>query len=363
MDEENLKIIKKLEIGGSFMKRIIIKRFISVVLLCVILITVCGCGKTDNQAYPDASLGVLYSTDSGSRSLIEWYDSELNSLGTASYSFSGASVSQTNAHIQDNTIFLAPTGEGQKKDYGKIALIDPTKGSFEEIDTNRINQYDCTVEESYLALTSNLNGECFVDLIDISNRDIRSLDISDNSVICTQPILINGEVYASATDGDKNYICKCDFTGNRVNIITELPDELSTYLEKHGNDLVWITQGKLVKYNTATKKSESINLSSPDALNLNIVGDVVWIAYTDQFDENYYSVIEARNYRTGEVICIEKFEGAVLQLEADDSHLFVRTYDELIEYSYTNEKLTEQNRLRCEKNGYYYGGFFYLKGK
>ena len=200
-------------------------------------------------------------------------------------------------------------------------------------------------------------------MIDISNRDIRSLDISDNSVICTQPILINGEVYASATDGDKNYICKCDFTGNRVNIITELPDELSTYLEKHGNDLVWITQGKLVKYNTATKKSESINLSSPDALNLNIVGDVVWIAYTDQFDENYYSVIEARNYRTGEVICIEKFEGAVLQLEADDSHLFVITYDELIEYSYTNEKLTEQNRLRCEKNGYYYGGFFYLKGK
>ena len=345
------------------MKRIIIKRFIPVVLLCVILITVCGCTKTDHQVFPDASIGVLYSTDSGSRSLIEWYDSELHSLGTVSYPFSGASVSQTNAHIQDNTVFLAPTGEGQKRDYGKVALIDPAKGSFEEIETNRINQYDCTVEGAYLALTSNLNGECFVDLIDISSHEIRSLELSDNSVICTQPILINGEVYASATDGDKNYLCKCDFVGNRVDIITELSDELSTYLEKHGSDLVWITQGKLVKYNTVTKESESIKLSSSDALNLNIVGDVVWIAYTNPFDENYHSVIEARNYQTGEVICTEKSEGAVLQLEADDSHLFVRTYNELIEYSYTNEKLTEQNRLRCEKNGYYYGGFFYLKGK
>ena len=345
------------------MNKIIIQRFISVVLLCVIITTVCGCSKTDHQAYPDASLGVLYSTDSGNRSLIEWYDSELNSLRTVSYPFSGASVSQTNAHIQGNTVFLAPTGEEQKKDYGKIALIDPTKGSFEEIDTNRINQYDCTVEGSYLALTSNLNGECFVDLIDISSYEIRSLELSDNSVICTQPILINGEVYASATDGDKNYLCKCDFVGSRVDIITELSDELSTYLEKHGSDLVWITQGKLVKYNTVTKESEFVKLNSSDALNLNIVGDVVWIAYTDPFDENYHSRIEARNYRTGEVICTKQFEGAVLQLEADDRHLFVRTYDELIEYYYTNEKLTEQNRLCCERNGYFYGGFFYLKGK
>ena len=345
------------------MKKIVIKRYISIILLCILLIIAVGCSKTDNQVYPDVCLGVLYSTDSGSRSLIEWYDSDFNSLGTVSYPFSGASVSQTNAHIQDNTIFLAPTGEGQKKDYSKIALINPTKGSFEEIDTNRINQYDCTVEGAYLAMTSNLNGECFVDLININNQEIRSLDISDNSVICTQPILINGEVYASATGGDKNYLCKCDFAGNRVDFITELLDELSTYLEKHGNDLVWITHGKLVKYNTVTKKSESVKLSSSDALNLNIVGDVAWIAYTDPFDENYHSQIEARDYRTGEVICTEKFEGAVLQLEADDSHIFVRTYNELIEYSYTNEKLTEQNRLRCEKNGYYYTGFFYLKGK
>lgn len=345
------------------MKKIVIKRYISIILLCVLLITSGGCSKTDRQDFPDASIGVLYSTDSGNRSVIEWYDSKMNSLGTVYYPFSGASVSQTNAHIQDNTVFLAPTGEEQKKDYGKIALINPTKGSFEEISTNRINQYDCTVEESYLALTSNLNGDCFVDLIDINNQEIRSMNISGNSLICTQPILINGEVYASATDGDKNYLCKCDFDGNKVDYITELPDELTTYLDKHGSDLAWITQGNLVKYNTVTKKSETIKLSSSDALNLNIAGDTVWIAYTDPFDENYHSLIEARNYQTGEVICTKKFEGAVLQLEADDSHLFVRTYDELIEYSYTNEKLTEQNRLRCEKNGYYYCGFFYLKGK
>ena len=124
------------------------KRLIAISLLCVFPMIAVGCNKTSHPAYPDACIGVLYSTDSGNRSVIEWYDSELNSLGTDSYPFSGASVSQTNAHMQDDTVFLAPTGEEQKKDYGKIALINPTKGSFEEINTGRVNQYDCSVEGS-----------------------------------------------------------------------------------------------------------------------------------------------------------------------------------------------------------------------
>lgn len=346
-----------------------VKQCLAVCLVCVLTVIAVGCNnKTNQQAYPNACVGVLYSTDSGNRSVIEWYDSELNPIGTAFYPFSGASVSQTNAHVQNDTVFLTPVGEEQKKDYGKIALINPIKGSFEEIDTNRVKQFDCTVEDSYLALTSNLNGECFVDLINIHNENIhnekiRTLNLRSKHVICTQPILINGEVYASATDGDKYYLCKCNFADNEVDLITELPDELSTYLEKQGNDLTFISQGKLVKYNTVTKELQFIELSNSNALNLNIAGDVAWIAYTNPFDENAISRIEARNYQTGEVICSEEFDGAIQQIEADDSRLFVRTYDELIDYSFKNEKLTEQHRMRCEKNGYYYGGFFYLKGK
>lgn len=340
-----------------------VKRLIVISLLCVFPIIAVGCNKTSRQAYPNACIGVLYSTDSGNCSVIEWYDSELNPLGTDSYPFSGASVSQTNAHIQGDTVFLAPTGEEQKKDYGKIALINPTKGSFEEINTDRVNQYDCSVEGDYMVLTSNLNGACYVDLIHIYNKEISTLHIPDNRVICTQPILINGEAFASATNGDRYYLCKCHFTDNKVSFITELPDERSTYLEKHGDDLALIAQGKLVKYNTVTEESESIQLSHSNALNLNIVGDVAWIAYTDPFDENSHSSIEARNYQTGEVLCSEEFDGAILQLEADDDRLFVRTYEELIAFSFANGKLTEQHRIRCEKKGYYYGGFFYLGAK
>lgn len=214
-----------------------------------------------------------------------------------------------------------------------------------------------------MVLTSNLNGACYVDLIHIYNKEISTLHIPDNRVICTQPILINGEAFASATNGDRYYLCKCHFTDNKVSFITELPDERSTYLEKHGDDLALIAQGKLVKYNTVTEESESIQLSHSNALNLNIVGDVAWIAYTDPFDENSHSSIEARNYQTGEVLCSEEFDGAILQLEADDDRLFVRTYEELIAYSFANGKLTEQHRIHCEKKGYYYGGFFYLGAK
>ena len=186
---------------------------------------------------------------------------------------------------------------------------------------------------------------------DSSNKEILTLHIPNNRVICTQPILIKGEVFASATDGDKYYLCQCHFTDNEVAFITELPDERSTYLEKHGSDLALIAQDKLVKYNTVTKESESITLSHPDALNLNMVDDVAWIAYTDPFDENSHSSIEARNYQTGEVLCSEEFNGAILQLEADDDRLFVRTYEELIAYSFANGQLTEQHRIRWRRRG------------
>lgn len=99
-----------------------VKRLIAISLLCVFPIIAVGCNKTSRQAYPNACIGVLYSTDSGNRSVIEWYDSELNPLGTDSYPFSGASVSQTNAHIQGDTVFLAPTGEEQKRITEKLRL-------------------------------------------------------------------------------------------------------------------------------------------------------------------------------------------------------------------------------------------------
>ena len=91
------------------MRIIGVKRCLAVCLVCVLTVIAVGCNnKTNQQAYPNACVGVLYSADSGNRSVIEWYDSELNPIGTAFYPFSGASVSQTNAHVQNDTVFLTP---------------------------------------------------------------------------------------------------------------------------------------------------------------------------------------------------------------------------------------------------------------
>lgn len=332
------------------------------VLMCIGCLVLPAAGCRTKPSFETAEIGILYSTESGSRSSVEWFDGALRPLGTVSYPFSGASVSQSNAHLQDGTVFLAPSGDAQTKDYGKIAILNPAEGSFREIDTGRVNQYDCDVEDAHLVLTSNLNGDCYVDDIHLETGKIRTVRPSENHWMCTQPVFVNGAVYACATDGESYFICACDFDSGKTEIVARLPDERTTYLERHGADLVYLSQGRLVKYHTATGKTESTELSRTDALNLNIAGDVVWIAYTDPFDESGESLIEARDYGSGEVLCRGSVDGAVLQLETDNRRLFLRNGDTLIAYDVDGDKLTETDRLLCEKNGCYFGGFFYLEG-
>lgn len=45
-----------------------------------------------------------------------------------------------------------------------------------------------------------------MDLIDINNQEIRSLDLSGNSVICTEPILINGEIKTKKKLKQKDFL-------------------------------------------------------------------------------------------------------------------------------------------------------------
>ena len=344
------------------MKRQLKNMIVVAVAGCLALLSGCS-QRHDYVPFENAEIGILYSTDNQNISKIEWFDEGLRSLGTEEYPFAGASVSQSNAHLNNGCVYLAPTGLENKKDYGKIAVIDPIQGRFQEIDTGRVNQYDCDVEGDYAVLTSNLNGTCSIDLIHLATKEMKTITQSDNGLICTQPILINGKVNAVALNDQQYYICSCNFEYDTTEIIAELPNETTTYLERHGSDLVYLSNGTLVKYHTQTGESDYVSLSRTNALNLNIAGDVAWIAYTDPFNEDSESVIEARDYDSGKIMGRVFVKGAVLQMETDNQRLLVRINDSVVIYTFDGKELTETNRISCKKDGLYFGGFFYLSGR
>ena len=111
------------------MKRQLKNTIVVAVAGCLALLSGCS-QRHDYVPFENAEIGILYSTDNQNISKIEWFDEGLRSLGTEEYPFAGASVSQSNAHLNNGCVYLAPTGLENKKDYGKIAVIDPIQGRF-----------------------------------------------------------------------------------------------------------------------------------------------------------------------------------------------------------------------------------------
>lgn len=347
------------------MRRMFQIRVLWIFVLVVTLLVGCGVDGKHSVDLSMATVGVLYSTTSGNKSKIEWLDEDFNVIGMTDYPFSGGYISFTNANVQDGIIYMTPEGEEQEKDYGKAVIIDPKTNQFEEIVTDRINPIGCSVEGDKMVVTSNLNGESFVDLIDLNSKLVQGVKITEAGLICMEVILVNGEIYASAVKSDgKNYICKCDIDTGQINIIYELPDEDPvTYFEKHGNDLLFLSKGNLIKYDTEKKNMTQVELSQKDALNINVAGDIIWIAYTDYFDYECESLLEARDYISGEILCRYEHQGAVLQMESDENNLFISGCEMLYHYGFHDNMLTLEKKRECKQDTFYYGGLFYLDSK
>lgn len=309
-----------------------------------------------------AAHAMLYTTDVGNHSKITWLSDDCQMIGTSGYAFSGASLDGfKNASVSGGKIILVPRGETQEKDYGKIVMIDTENGASETIDIDRINPTSYDAEENMVAVTSNLNMECFIDLADITTKKVQSMSLKDYGLCVTDVVLVNGDVYGVAVRNDleSSLLCHIDVHNQICEEIMPLSDD-SPFLGKHGDDVVLTSRDKMIRYNTKSKEYTEQTLTRNDAFNINICGDVILIAYTDIHDREYDSLVEARDYATNAIIGEMSQPGAVLQLESDGEWVYVLGYDKLYQYRMQAGKFTLIKSISCEMSGYYLGGFYHF---
>lgn len=334
------------------------------IVLTVSLLNACR-KQNSNGNTGDISAAVnalLYTTDSGNQTHIEWLNHELQVTGTSGYAFSGASLDGfQNAAIMDGKLILVPQGEMLKKDYGKIVLIDTTNGTSEEIHIGRVNPTGFAAENGKVVVTSNLNMECWIDLADIATKTVQSISLKDYGLLVTNVILVNGGIYGVAVrdDLESSLLCHIDMQNQSCEEIMPLVDD-SAFLGKHGSDVVFTSGDKIIKYHTDSHEFTEQPLTRNDAFNINICEDMVLIAYTNIHDKGYNSLVEARDYDTNAILGETPQTGAVLQLESDGEYVYVLGHDTLYQYQINDGAFTLIKSIPCEKNGYYLGGFYHF---
>ena len=309
-----------------------------------------------------ATCAVVYTTDTGDHTHIEWLDKNMKAVDSTNYSFSGASLDGfANAAMYDNRIILAPRGDNQTRDYGNIAVIHTSDGKLDEIAINHVNPTGCSVEGPTVAVISNLNMVNYIDLANINTGEVKTVELDATEPTLMDVILIDDHIYgyAMVDNSDGCCICSVDISSGKCKVIAELPDA-STFMAKYGKELLFISDGQLVRYDTSSEKIRRQTLTRKDAFNLQVIGNTAWVAYTDIHDAEYDSLMEAIDLESGNVICSTRHKGAIMQLEGNDNTIFVLGFDKLYQYILTDGSLHLQNSVKCEKDGYCIGGFYYF---
>lgn len=354
--------------------RMIPKALIAVSLLVSVCMVTTACGIGDfngTEGDPSkASFAVMYTHDSKDRTIIQWLDDDQNVVGESKYPYSGAMISFENASVDGSRICIAPEGPFGKKDEKCVAIIDTSDGSYKEIELSTTNHVSCNIEDDLMAVSGNLNGEGSIDLIDTGTDDVRTYTdtkLWDDGIM--QVALVNGTVYGCGEHGDGNGIYKIDVDQKKTELVYKCKDDPQehspTYLCRHGDDLVFLDDRKLIKNDTKTGDVDSFELSRDDYTIVNITGDRVWLGYTDQHSSEYDSLVEVREYDSGRIIDKVDVDASIWQLEPgeDTVYLLLGDYNMARKFTFEGNELSFVTDIVFDPklDDYSYGGIFALE--
>lgn len=353
---------------------IAMRKILNIILLiffACIIATGCNVVKfSGTEGDPSkASVGIMYTHDYKDQTIIQWLDDEQNVVGTSKYPYASAIISLENANVEGGRICLAPLGPFGKSDEKNVAIINTSDGSFREIELSTDNHQSSNNEGNMMVVCGNSNGEGYIDLIDLKTDDVKTYTDSklwDEGIM--QVILINGIVYGCGSDIDVNGVYRIDVDNKTVEEIYKCKDNSEihnpTYLCRHNDDLVFLDDKKLIKYDTKTAKIDSFELTRDDYDIVNIEGDRIWLGYTDQHSSEYDSLVEVREYDSGKIIDRIDVDGSIWQiaLANDTAYLLLGDFDKAKKLTLRNGKLEFAADILFdpELEEYTYGGIFAL---
>ncbi len=338
-----------------------LKKAISICLLFVITLSLAGCGSHYSKDY---HIGLIYTTEYWNTTKICFLDDNMEEKQTLSYHYPNISYDGfCNSFIQNDKLFLLPKGNADKLDYGKVVALNLEDGKIDEYDFGRTNMTDFYFSDEDVYLCSNLNWISYLDQYHDGN--IETMEIQ-NCLLDTIGVL-DGRIFGfiSHLDDEKYSFCEFNISEQDYKVLFEMNmDGSPCFMEVYKDKLYFAYNNILYEYDTINDSMSNITLPHNNAFNLTVVGDDLYIAYTDLFEEKK-SYIEVMHLPEKEIVKSMEYNGSILQLEVSKTNpdiIYLMDYENLMEYDISGEVEKMVNKIHLQSSGdYFVGGFFLNK--
>lgn len=328
------------------------KTFIIILIICFCF-SGCSSNRTVEIDIPDqAVIGVVYSAEEHEISRLDWLDSSLTHKGNSTIPYTNLGVSvgfQNTVYSGNSPILVSQSKDG---DHVKVIKLDLKENNTQVYPYERINVTDWNADENHVVVTSNLNNEYFIDLLDLNTGSWNGFKLKE-SVHISSLVVVDQNIYAFAEDDHKSYLCECNISEEKVvNLLTLKNKEAPSHLSYMNSYLYFVDGDELVIYNIKDKKDERIKLTrKSEFYNLLATNQCLWIGYTDIHQEDS-SLIEKRDIETGKLLSQGNYDGSIWVLEVDTDNLYVLGLNTVSSYRSNTNKLTKIKEIDIDGTKY-----------
>lgn len=258
-------------------------------LIGLILLLLTGC--TGSAPFsPDFDLGVIKTTGTSNKSVIEFYREDLSKVSSIALPYGSMDYHGfTEPIILDGHLFVVPQGLFTKKDLGIVLDLDLKTGTQQKVSFNRINITSTAVTGKYIYAASNLNQTVYLDRYDRTSQKIDTVTLDGWMLLYVEAH--NGQLIATAMDvtsGEPSgaSLLKFDFEAGKLEVVADLTPyvfekEAPIHILSHGSEVYMTSNDQLLIYSDATKTITAEKLPDQMARQILIQGSQLFILHSD----------------------------------------------------------------------------------
>ena len=334
--------------------------------LLLIAFTINGC-RSENQSYStDYSVAVMQTMEYKEKTDFMLFDDQLRQVGEYRTSYPNVAYDGfCNSTVYGGKLYINPMGHADERDYGRVVEIDLKDGTAKEYSFDRINIVDIAYKDNRLYAVSNLNGVCYLDVMDCETGEISTIETDTQFITTITPGDSDAYGIGVEFETDMLGIYEIDFEEKTVRKLYECdPDHKLDYLVYSDGNLYFVLDGLLTEYEVKTDRITTYQLPHSNAYNLLLQDEELYIGCTDIFS-NAQSFVDRFDLKTKEITGLLETDGAILQMEVSQAQdrLYLLGRDQLVQYALENDTAAEKNRVTLTPEGDYYIGGFFLNEK
>ena len=256
-------------------------------LVSIILLT--GCGGSASYS-PDFDLGVIQTTGSRNKSIIDFYRDDYTKVGSMTLPFGSMDYHGfIEPIIREDHLFVIPQGLYDKKDLGIVLDIDLTDGTNKQIKFDRINITSAVVTEDYVYAASNLNQIVYLDRYDRKTQKIDTVTLAGwmlHNVEAHNGKLVGAGLDMSDVTTPKVSMFEFDFAAGSYKELADLTpyafdSEPPIHIRSQGSKIYMTSNDQLLVYDDLSKTIQAEMLPDGMARQMLIEGDEMFILHAD----------------------------------------------------------------------------------